>query len=257
MGMGTWQTFDVGSSVRERAPVRDVLDAFVARRGAVVDLSPMYGRAEEVLGQVAAEASILDRLFIATKVWTTGRAEGIAQMEDSCRLLGGRIDLMQVHNLLDVDVHLETLREWKAAGRIRYIGITHYQDRAHDALVKQLEGGGIDFVQANYSIADRNAEKRLLPAAAANGVAFMVNRPLGTGKLIPALARRPMPPIARELKCETWSELVLKYVVSHPAVTVVIPATSKVAHMNANMNAGDAPLPDEAQRACIVAELSR
>lgn len=251
IGLGTWQTFDVPRSAR--APLRDVLAEFVRLGGRVVDSSPMYGRSEEVLGELAADLGVRDKLFVATKVWTSGRAEGITQMEDSERKLRGRVDLMQVHNLLDADTHLATLREWKRAGRIRYLGITHYTSSAYDALMRVLARGGIDFLQVNYSLAEREAERRLLPYAAERGVKVLINRPFGGGSLFRDVRNKPLPSFAAELGCGSWAELFLKFVVSHPAVTCAIPATSKVEHLRQNMRAGTGPMPDETMRRRIAA----
>ncbi len=251
IGLGTWQTFDVGPSDAARQPLRDVLAEFVKLGGRVVDSSPMYGRSEDVLGDLAVEIGVRDKLFVATKVWTSGRAAGIRQMEDSERKLRGRVDLMQVHNLLDVDTHLATLREWKREGRIRYIGITHYTAGAYADLERIIDRGGIDFVQLNYSLAEREAERRLLPHAASKGVAVLVNRPFGGGSLFRDVRNKPVPPFAAEIGCESWAELFLKFVVSHPAVTCAIPATSKVEHLRQNMRAGGGVMPDQAMRARI------
>ena len=194
IGLGTWQTFDVGRSESERAPLREVLAEFVRLGGTLVDSSPMYGRSEEVVGDLATELRVRDKLFMATKVWTSGRASGIAQMEDSEKKLRGRIDLMQVHNLVDVDTHLRTLREWKAKGRIRHIGITHYTASAYDDVAAVLRRGGIDFVQINYSLAEREAERRILPLAKDLGVHVLINRPFGAGSLFRETRGKPLPP---------------------------------------------------------------
>jgi aryl-alcohol dehydrogenase-like predicted oxidoreductase len=185
---------------------------------------------------------------VATKVWTTGRAQGIAQMTDSERKLRGKVDLMQVHNLQDADTHLETLRRWKAEGRVRYVGVTHYTAGAYSAVAESIRRGGIDFVQINYSLAEREAERRILPMAADRGVAVLINRPFGAGSLFRETRGRALPPFAKELECTSWAELFLKFVVSHPAVTCAIPATSKAEHLRQNMNAGRGPMPDEAMR---------
>jgi diketogulonate reductase-like aldo/keto reductase len=253
IGLGTWQTFDVDSSASARKPLEEVLSLFVQLGGRVVDLSPMYGRAEEVLGDVAVQAGVRDQLFVATKVWANGRAASIAQMEDSERKLRGRVDLMQVHNLLDAETHLETLREWKAKKRIRYIGITHYTSSAYGDLEAALRRGGIDFVQLNYSLAEREAERRLLPLAQERGVAVLVNRPFGAGSLFRDTRGKPLPSFAKDLGATSWAELFLKFVVSHPAVTCAIPATSKAEHLRQNMNAGLGTMPDEAMRKQIAA----
>lgn len=257
VGCGTWQTFDVGSSQAELQGPKDVLGALFKTGGTLIDSSPMYGRAEAVTGEVLQSRSADEKPFLATKVWTTGRDEGIAQMERSFRLLKtDAIDLMQVHNLVDWKVHLPVLKEWKSAGRIRYIGITHYTDSAHRDLETVLRSEAFDFVQLNYSVMDRAAEKRLLPAAQDLGVAVLVNRPLGEGSLIRRLGSRPLPPIAQELNCASWSELALKYIVSHPAVTAVIPATSNPIHMASNARAGSAAFATDNQRQRVVAEAS-
>jgi aryl-alcohol dehydrogenase-like predicted oxidoreductase len=248
IGLGTWQTFDAGSSASARQPLEEVLAEFVRLGGSVVDSSPMYGRSESVLGDLAAKLAVRDRLFVATKVWTTGHEQGISQMEDSERKLRGPVDLMQVHNLVDADTHLGTLREWKSAGRIRYVGITHYTAGAHLELARYLRRGRIDFVQLNYSLAEREAERHLLPFAKDAGVSVLVNRPLGAGSLFRTTRGKPLPPFAAEIGCSSWAELFLKFVVSHPAVTCAIPATSKAEHLRQNMRAGLAPLPDEQMR---------
>lgn len=256
VGLGTWQTFDVGRRPEERAPLENVLAGFVEAGGRLVDSSPMYGRAEEVAGDLAARLDLRQRLFVATKVWTTGRQEGIAQMEASMqKLRSPRIDLMQVHNLVDVRTHLETLRAWKGDGRVRYIGITHYTAGSHDAVADLLAREPVDFVQINYSALERNAEARILPTAIDRGIAVLANRPFMEGQLLRRLARRPLPAWAGEIGCESWAELLLKFVVSHPAVTCVIPATSDAAHLRANMRAAHGPLPGEEMRERIVREV--
>jgi diketogulonate reductase-like aldo/keto reductase len=252
IGLGTWQTFDVGASASARKPLEEVLSQFVKLGGRVVDSSPMYGRAEEVLGEVAVQAGVREKLFMATKVWTRGRAGGIAQTQDSERKLRGHVDLMQVHNLLDADTHLKTLREWKAQKRIRYIGITHYTSSAYADLAGVLGRGGIDFVQLNYSLAEREAERQLLPLARELGVAVLVNRPFGAGSLFRETRNKPVPAFAASLDCTSWAELFLKFVISHPAVTCAIPATSRPEHLRQNMNAGHGPMPDARIRQRIV-----
>lgn len=254
IGMGTWQTFDVGAGAAERAPLAEVLAELVARGGKLVDSSPMYGASERVLGDLAAAQRLRSQLFVATKVWTSGRAEGVAQMESSLQKLGvERVDLMQVHNLVDVDTHLATLAEWKKAGRTRYVGVTHYTASAHDAVVRVLEKQRVDFVQINYSVGERDAERRVLPVARDRGVAVIANRPFVGGALIRRLSKQAVPAWAAELECTTWAQLLLKFVVSHPAITAAIPATAKVAHLRDNLAAGRGPMPDEEQRARIAA----
>jgi diketogulonate reductase-like aldo/keto reductase len=253
IGLGTWQTFDVAASEGARKPLEEVLSLFVQLGGRVVDSSPMYGRSESVLGDVAVKLGLREKLFMATKVWTSGRQAGIAQMADSEKKLRGKVDLMQVHNLVDVDTHLETLRAWKAEKRIRYLGITHYTAGAYDDLAAVLRRGGIDFLQVNYSLAEREAERRLLPLAQERGVAVLANRPFGAGSLFRDTRNKPLPGFAKELGCTSWAELFLKFVVSHPAITCAIPATSKAEHLRQNMSAGVGVMPDEKMRANIAA----
>ncbi|HEX7705750.1 MAG TPA: aldo/keto reductase [Thermoanaerobaculia bacterium] len=252
IGLGTWQTFDVGTSASARDPLAEVLAAFVQLGGRVVDSSPMYGNSETVLGDLAMKLDVRDDLFVATKVWISGKEKGVAQMTASEQKLRGRVDLMQVHNLVDAEAHLETLKEWKAAGRIRYIGVTHYTSSAYAELARFLGRDGIDFVQVNYSLAERQAERRILPLAYDRRVAVLVNRPFGGGSLFSTVRKKPLPDFAADLGCTSWAELFLKFVVSHPAVTCAIPATSKVEHLRQNMNAGRGIIPDEPMRKRIV-----
>lgn len=255
IGMGTWQTFDVGPDAAEQAPLEEVLRTFVALGGTLVDSSPMYGRSEEVVGTLAVKTGLLPKLFLATKVWTSGKAEGIRQMEDSLRKLRAqRVDLMEVHNLVDAATHLDTLRAWKEEGRVRYVGVTHYTASAHGAVAKLLQSRTVDFVQINYSVGEREAEQRLLSVARERGVAVIANRPFAGGGLLQRLQRKPLPAWAAELDCDSWAQLLLKFVISHPAVTCAIPATSKPRHLRDNMKAGLGRLPDEKLRARIAAE---
>jgi aryl-alcohol dehydrogenase-like predicted oxidoreductase len=255
VGLGTWQTFDVGSSERERAPLRRVLEAWLSQGGRVIDSSPMYGRAEAVAGDLLSGAS--ESVFVATKVWTTGKQAGVDQMEQSFRRLRvDRIDLLQVHNLVDVKVHLPTLRAWKEAGKIRYLGVTHYSPSAFDELERWIRSGEIDFVQLPYNLADRGAEARLLPAARETGTAVLVMRPFGEGQLLRALARKPLPAYARDFDCASWPEFLLKFVLSHDAVTCPIPATSNPEHLAVNVRAGFGRLPEAATRAKMVSVLA-
>ena len=249
IGLGTWQVFDVGGSPSERAPLRDTLAAFAKAGGRMIDSSPMYGRAESVAGDLVAELGLRERLFVATKVWTRGREAGIREMETSFRRLRvTTMDLLQVHNLLDVDVHTRTLRDWKAQGRVRYLGITHYTASAHAEVERQLEREKYDFLQINYSLAEREAERRILPLAAEKGMAVIVNRPFAEGLLFRKTKNKPLPPWARDLGISTWAQYFLKWIVSHPAVTCAIPGTGKPAHMRDNLAGGTGPLPDAAAR---------
>ena len=256
IGIGTWQTFDVGESPAERAPLEDVLRDFVTAGGRVIDSSPMYGRSEEVVGDLAAKLGIRPKLFLATKVWTTGRLAGIAQMEESMRRLRTTsIDLMQAHNLVDVNTHLATLREWKKAGRIRYIGMTHYTSSAYGDVEALLRREPPDFLQINYSALERDAEVRVLPLAREKGVAVIANRPFAQGALSRRLSSRPLPAWAAEIDCTSWAQLLLKFVVSHPSITCAIPGTSKVAHLRDNIAAAYGRLPDAKLRARIAAAI--
>jgi aryl-alcohol dehydrogenase-like predicted oxidoreductase len=256
IGLGTWQTFDVGTE-GQRAPLKEVLATFAQLGGKLIDSSPMYGRSEEVAGDLATALGLRGKLFVATKVWTTGREKGISQMEESMQKLGtDLIDLMQVHNLVDVDTHLATLRDWKKAGRVRYLGVTHYTAGQHDAVAKVIGAQPLDFVQINYSLAERDAERRLLPLAKDKGVAVIVNRPFSGGELFSRLRAKPLPSWAAEIGCTSWAQVMLKFILSHPAVTCAIPATSKVEHLRDNMQAGHGPLPDEALRRRIAAEVA-
>ncbi len=258
IGMGTWQTFHVGRSESERAPLREVLRMFSETGGRLVDSSPMYGMSEEVVGDLATELGLHDRLFMATKVWTNGKAQGIQQMEESfTKLKVKTLDLMQVHNLVDVNHHLSTLAEWKRAGRVRYVGITHYTASAHDEVAKVIAARPVDFVQINYSVGERQAEERLLPLALDKGVAVIANRPFAGGDLFRKLRDKPLPAWAAEVECTSWAQLLLKFVVSHPALTCAIPATSKISHLRDNMRAGSGPMPDEALRVRIATEALR
>jgi aryl-alcohol dehydrogenase-like predicted oxidoreductase len=249
IGLGTWQTFDAGSTQTERAPLADVLKLFAGSGARVVDSSPMYGRAETVVGDLARELGVRDSLFVATKVWTSGRDAGIAQMRRSFERLGvERMDLMQVHNLVDVETHLETLAEWKRDGRVRYVGITHYVESAFAEIERLMASHRLDFAQFNYSIVDRDAERRLLPAAAARGVAVIVNQPFASGALFDRVRGKAVPAWAAEIGCATWAQFFLKFILGHPAVTCVIPATAKARHLEDNLGAGRGALPDEAMR---------
>ena len=246
IGLGTWQTFDVGNDPAARAPLREVLALL---EGNMVDSSPMYGNAESVVGDLVADFGMRSRVFLATKVWTSGRAEGIRQIEQSLqRLRVQRLDLMQVHNLVDVATHAKTLQDVKAQGRLRYIGITHYTSSAYREVERALKIAPWDFLQINYSLAEREAEKRILPLARESKVAVIINRPFGSGSLFRATRGKPLPPFAADLGIATWAQFFLKWIVSHPAVTCAIPATSKPAHMKDNLGAGQGPLPDESQR---------
>jgi len=249
VGLGTYIVLDVAPAAPEVAELKDVLSTFVAGGASLIDSSPMYERAEAMVGELSTALALQSSLFLATKVWTSGRDAGIRQMRDSLRLMRtNRIDLMQVHNLLDLDTHLKTLREWKAAGTIRYIGITHYHAGAYRDLEKLLKTRDYDFVQFNYSLAEREAEQRLLATAAESGTAVIINRPFAQGELFAQVKGRELPAWAAEFDCDSWAQFFLKYIVAHPAVTCVIPGTGKVRHMIDNLKAGAGRLPDERMR---------
>ncbi len=275
IGCGTYKGFDVAPGSATYAQLPGVLDALFTAGGSVLDSSPMYGRAEATVGELLAHPestaipslrfapaspirgrSILGRpcgaeprAFLATKVWTRGRDAGIDQMQRSMTLMkADRLDLMQIHNLVDWKLHLRTLRDWKEVGRIRYLGVTHYTSSAYADLEAVLRAEPLDFVQINYSIADRAAEKRLLPLAAERGIAVLANLPLGSGSVLRSVQGLPLPGWAAGLACTSWSQLFLKFVISHPAVTCAIPGTGQAAHMADNAQAGTGPMPDEAQR---------
>jgi diketogulonate reductase-like aldo/keto reductase len=249
IGLGTWRTFDVGGSAADRDPLKEVLRRFVELGGRVIDSSPMYGAAESVVGDLATDLGVADRLFVATKVWTSGREAGVAQMEQSFRRLRARrLDLMQVHNLVDWATHLRTLREWKSAGRLRYLGVTHYTSSGYGELERVLRSEALDFVQVNYSLGEREAERRILPLARDRGIAVIVNRPFSEGGLFSRVRGQALPPWAAEFDCESWAQFFLKWILAHPAVTCAIPATSRPQHLADNMKAGLGRLPDPASR---------
>jgi len=252
VGLGTWQTFDVGSDRAQRTALAEVLRTFHRLGGRVVDSSPMYGTSQEVLGDLAVETGLISDLWVATKVWIDGQSEGIDQMQQSMALLQrpSHIELMQVHNLRDVELHLDTLEEWKADGRFDQIGITTSSERQYGAVEMLLEAQPerIDFLQINYSLAERAAGERILVMAQERGIAVMVNRPFAGGRLFGAVRDRPLPEWAGSFGCEAWSQFFLKYVISHPAVTCAIPATSDPEHLVENMGGGLGELPDQATR---------
>jgi diketogulonate reductase-like aldo/keto reductase len=246
IGLGTWQAFDVRGDTSQ---LREVIKVLTVMGGRVVDSSPMYGAAESVLGELVGELGVRDKLFFATKVWTSGRAEGIRQMETSFKRMGvPRMDLMQVHNLVDAQTHMPTLLEMKAAGKTRYIGVTHYSASAHAEVERWLRTGRLDFLQINYSLAERNAEKALLPLAMDKNIAVVVNRPFGEGAMFRKVRGKTLPPWAAELGIASWAQYFLKWIVSHPAVTCAIPGTGNAEHMKDNMGAAHGPLPDAAAR---------
>lgn len=250
IGLGTWQVFDVGADPGSRQKLRPVLQNLVDGGGRIIDSSPMYGRAEAVTGDLVAEMNLRPRLFLATKVWTSGRAAGIAQMRRSAELMKSPVlDLIQIHNLLDWRTHLATLRQMKTDKQVRYIGITHYTTGSLPELARILESEpGIDFVQFGYSLATRDAETKLLPVAAARGVATIVNQPFETADMFRRVRGKALPDWTAEFDCTSWAQLFLKYIIAEPAVTCVIPATGNPEHMADDVKAGFGRLPDGQQR---------
>ena len=251
IGLGTSGVFNAAAS--EREPLEQVVAMLVNMGGKLIDTAPAYGQAETVTGEIAAKLKLHDKLFLATKVGRTGKAEGAQEMEHSLELLGKKpLDLIQVHNLTDWETQLANLNEWKKQGRIRYTGITASRLSAHADIVRTLEKERVDFVQINYSLMEREAEERILPLAKERGVAVLVNRPFGRGDLFGRVREKPLPAWAAEIDCKTWGQFFLKWIVAHPAVTCVIPATSKPHHMEDNMRGGVGRLPDEKMRRRMV-----
>ena len=251
IGLGTSGPFEVDASEARRAPLREVLSAFFAAGGRLIDTSPMYSSAEGVLGDLLT-AKMHEQAFLATKVWTRGVDAGAEQMTHSAQLLKTqRLDLIQVHNLLDLETQLKTLRAWKESGRVRYIGVTHYTVGAYADLARVLERERLDFVQFNYSPVTRTAEQTLLPLAAARGVAVLVNRPFEDGALFSRVRDKALPAWAADLDATSFGQLALKFIAAHPAVTCIIPATGKVAHLEDNLAGGRGRLPDARQREAI------
>lgn len=252
IGLGTSGPFEVGDSPAERTPLKEVLDTFFAAGARVVDTSPMYSTAEGVIGELFTP-DMHRRVFLCTKVWTRGAQPGVEQMARSASLLKhDKLDLIQVHNLMDLQTQLTTLRKWKDEGRVRHIGVTHFTVASHDELEKIITKEKVDFVQFNYSAFTRNAEKRLLPLAKDNGVAVIVNRPYEDGQVFRRVREKPLPKWAAEFDCTSWAQMFLKYVIANPAVTCAIPATGKVRHLRQNLDAGRGRLPNAKQRALIV-----
>lgn len=253
VGLGTWQAFDLGPGDPDWAQAREALKAFADGGGKVVDSSPMYGRAEAAIGALAAAQGLRAKLFLATKVWTEGREAGLRQMEDSRRLLQAPvIDLMQVHNLLDLEAHLPTLTRLKAEQKVRYVGVTHYTESGYGALEAAMKRHALDFIQINASAAEREAETRILPLARERGMAVLINRPFAGGDLFGRLRRQPLPGWAGEIGAESWAQVLLKYVLASPAVTCAIPGARNPRHVADNLGAGRGALPDAAMRKRIL-----
>lgn len=247
VGCGTWVGFGHAPGTPEYARLPGVLEALFDAGGTLLDSSPMYGRSERTTGELLAQSSRRRQAFLATKVWTTGREAGIRQMQESMALLGTqKLDLMQVHNLVDWQTQLQTLKEWKSQGRVRYIGITHYTPSAYREVEAVMRREPVDFLQINYAFDDQAAAERLLPLAADKGIAVLVNKPFGGGGLLRQLRDRPLPAWAGEIECTSWAQVLLKFVLSNPAVTCVIPGTSRPEHMADNAAAGQGVIPDPA-----------
>ena len=245
IGLGTWQAFDVDLTSDTRRQLEEVLSLFVKLGGRIIDSSPMYGRAEEVIGDLTSALGIREKLFVATKVWTRGKQSGVKSMEQSMALFRtNRIDLMQVHNLVDVNTQLGTLREWKQQGRIRYFGITHHESGAFDQMEKLMRNEKLDFIQINYSLMEPEAEERVLPLAHEHGIAVIANRPFGAGDLFGKVRSKPLPDWAAEFDCRSWAQFFLKWIVANPAITCAIPATDKPYHLEDNIQGGIGRLPD-------------
>ena len=254
IGLGTYKGFDVRLDGTHRSALEEVLHTLFSHGGSVIDSSPMYGRAEAVAGDLLAETQSHGKAFLATKVWTSGRTAGIDQMRRSIQLLRcRRIDLMQIHNLVDWRTHLATLRGWKDEGRIRYLGVTHYSLNAYDEMERIIRAETLDFLQLNYSLDEREAERRLFPLAAERGIAVLANLPFGAGSLLRTLGGKRVPEWMREIGCETWPQVLLKFALAHPGVTCVIPGTGNPSHMDENCCAGLGPMLDESLRKRLVA----
>lgn len=253
IGLGTYSVFDVDSTTEAIANSKEIVERLTGAGGSLLDTSPMYNRSERVVGDVIEAGVARSDVFLATKVWTDGRDAGIKQMNRSAELMRAEvIDLMQVHNLRDTAVHMRTIREWQDEERIRYSGLTHYTAGAHDALAREMAEFKPQFIQINYSLGEREAENRVLPLAKELGIAVLINRPFQAGQLFRVVAGKELPEFAREF-ADSWGQFFLKFIVSHPAVTCAIPATSRVDHMNQNMGAGYGPLPEPELRQRMIA----
>lgn len=257
IGLGTWQTFDVGEDVQARLELKEVLAELVVGGGSVVDSSPMYGSSESVVGDLSQELQLDDRLFKASKVWTRGKDQGVAEMLRSMqRMNTPKMDLMQVHNLLDAGIHLETLNEWKQMGRIRYLGLTHYHSGGYAEMKRLMLKHKLDFIQINYSILNREVELEILPLAEDLGIAVLINRPFETGRVFNKVGDHNLPEWAAEFDCQSWAQFFLKYLLSNPVVTCVIPGTSNLKHIRDNLSAGSGVLPTQIHRKAMLELIS-
>lgn len=257
VGLGTWIQFDVSPQSTQIPDLKKVLEFLVEMGGSVVDSSPMYGNSEKIVGMLADELGITDRIFFATKVWTSGKQTGIRQMENSMELFRtNQIELMQVHNLVDWQTHFKTMRAWKDAGKIKYIGITHYVESAYDTMERIMKNEKPDFIQLNYSIVSRTAEERILPLAQDLGIATIINSPFEGGGLFRRIRGKQLPSWVKSFDCNYWSQFFLKYILANPAVTCVIPGTSNPDHLKENVGAGYGRLPNQKERERMVEFLS-
>jgi diketogulonate reductase-like aldo/keto reductase len=249
VGVGTWRTFDAGGNAQKRETLKEVLRNLVNQSASVIDSSPMYGSSESVVGDLSSDLKVRPSLFLATKVWTSGEQQGIDQMNESFRKMKASvIDLMQVHNLVDVKTHLKTLYKWKEQGKIRYIGITHYMPSYYDQMQRLIQNEKLDFIQCCYNIQTTDAEGQLLPAAKEKGVAVLINRPFQEGSLFSYVSGKPLPPWKNELGVSNWAQFFLKFVLSHSTITCAIPGTSNPNHLLENIQAANGSLPDEKTR---------
>jgi diketogulonate reductase-like aldo/keto reductase len=257
IGLGTWQTFDVGNSKKEKDPLKEVLKILIQHHGSVIDSSPMYGRSEKVVGDLTTELQIKDKIFEATKVWTNGKEAGIEQMNNSFKLMKvNQMDLMQIHNMVDWKTHLSTLRKWKEEGRIRYIGITHYHKGGYADFERIMRTEEIDFIQINYNLAVRDAAERILPLAKDKGIGVLINRPYEGGSLFRYTKNKTLPEWANEFDAKTWGQFFLKFILANPAINCVIPGTSKPMHMLDNVQAGFGKLPNDEHRRKMIELIS-
>ncbi len=248
MGMGSWLTFDVRGNSSRMANMKKVLSTFYKEGGRVIDSSPMYGSSERVLGQLARELKILNQLWVSTKVWTDGKQSGLRQMDNSNSYFTNRVMVNHIHNTRDFSTHYSSLKNAKAKGEIKYIGVTHYLNSAHGNLINLIKKYDLDFVQFNFNIDNPNAEKNLISAAMDHGVATIINRPLKAGRLFNMVGNKPLPAWAKEMGIETWAAYFLKFIVAHPGITCAIPATTQVAHVLENMEAGRGYMPTASER---------
>ncbi len=257
VGVGTWETFDIESNAQELRLLKELLQILADKGGKVIDSSPMYGLSEKTVGDLTTGLGLNDKLFLATKVWTQGKENGIQQMNHSFEVMQRKqLDLMQIHNLVDWKTHIKTLRDWKEQGKIRYIGITHYQESAYSDLENILKNEPIDFLQVNYNLAYRKAADRLLPLAREKKVAVIISQPFAYGKLFQQSKGKTLPAWAADIDCKSWAQFFLKFIVAHPAVTCVIPGTGNPTHMLDNITAGFGKLPDAKQQALMVKEIT-